>query len=165
MLAYLRRYLGPWEWRGSGKRTEDELWASEHLKQETWEQGCYQPRIFQRRNYQLYQVLLRGCLSQMRALEFPLRKPSLILGVVRAKSTLEWTVKVTGGKEGICYLQKKKKRPNCSGSYFNSTSDLLKNLESSVLIFEMWYKQPFFIAVTKTPNTWTMLKRMEASEV
>lgn len=40
-------------------------------------------------------------------------------------------------QRGHLLPSKKKKRPNCSGSYFNSTSDLLKNLESSVLIFEM----------------------------
>lgn len=72
-------------------------------------------------------------MSKMRALEFPMRKPSVTLGVLGAKSTLEWTVKVIGSKEHTCYLQNKN---NCSGSYFHSTRDLLKNLETSVLIPE-----------------------------
>lgn len=51
-------------------------------------------------------MLLKGWMKKLRALEFPMRKPPVIPGVVGTKSTtLEWTVKVAGGKEYTCYLK------------------------------------------------------------
>lgn len=45
-------------------------------------------------------------MKKLRALEFPMRKPSVVPGVVGTESTLEWIIKVVGGKEYTCYLKK-----------------------------------------------------------
>lgn len=56
----------------------------------------------------------------MRALDLPVRKSSVILGVVGAESIPEWIKKVVGGKH-TCHLKNKNKnkRHNCLVSYFN----------------------------------------------
>lgn len=51
----------------------------------------------------------------MSALDFPMRKSSVTLGVVGAESTLEWIVK----EANTLVTFKKKKRHNCSVSHFN----------------------------------------------
>lgn len=116
MPVYFCWYLGQSELMCSQKRAEDEPWTNEHLKQEDLEIPCYQPRIFPERKYKLYQELLRDWRNKMRALDLPMRKPSVILGVVGAESIQEWIEKVVGGKY-TCHL--KNKRYNCLVSYFN----------------------------------------------
>lgn len=54
----------------------------------------------------------------MSALDFPMSKSSVTLGVVGAESTLEWTVKEANTL--VTFKKKKKeKRHNCSVSHFN----------------------------------------------